>query len=76
VIQRKEKLSDVKCDDIGVILLEPPCLNEVCEIDTSINGGPLSNTSELIGIQEAVSCHLKLKSIANDFLNKFACSIE
>jgi len=43
------------------------------EIDTSINSRPLSNASELIGIQETISCYLKLKPIADGFLNEFAC---
>jgi len=59
-----------------MVLLKPPCSNEMCEIDTSINGRPLSNASELIGIQETISCYLKLKPIADYFLDKFACSIE
>ena len=76
MIQRREKLCDIKCDNTSIALLEPPCSNEMHEIDISINGGPLSNVSELIGIQEAVSCHLKLKPIADGFLNEFVYSIE
>jgi len=59
-----------------VVLLEPPCSNEMGKVDTGINGEPLSNISKLIRIQKTVSCHLKLKLIADDFLNEFACSIE
>jgi len=76
MIQKREKLCDIKCDDTSVALLELPCSNEIHEVDTSINSGPLSNASELIGIQEAISCHLKLKLIVDDFLNEFACSIK
>jgi len=46
------------------------------EVNTSINCGLLSDASELIRVQEAISYHLKLKLIADDFLNKFTSSIE
>ena len=56
MIQRREKLCNIKCDDTSVALLEPLCLNEMHEVDASINSGPLSNASELIGIQETAGC--------------------
>jgi len=46
------------------------------EVYTNINSRPLPNAPKLIGIQEAVSYHLKLKSIADKFLDKFAYGIE
>jgi len=36
----------------------------------------LSDASKLIWVQKAISCYVKLKIIADDFLNKFASSIE
>ena len=59
-----------------MVLLELPCSNEVYKIYASINGGLLPNASELIGIQETISSHLKLKPIADDFLDEFVYSIE
>ena len=75
-MNRKEKLCNIKGNDTGVVLLKPLCLNEMCEVNTSINSRLLSNASKLIGIQEAIGCYLKLKPIADDFFNEFACSIE
>jgi len=48
----------------------------VHKVYASINGELFPNASELIGIQETVSGHLKLKPIADDFLDEFACGIE
>jgi len=76
MIQRRKKLCDIKCYDTGVVLLEPPCLNEMGEVYTNIDNRPLPNAPKLIGTQEAISCYLKLKSIADDFLDKFVCGIE
>jgi len=76
VIQKRKKLCNVKCDDAGVTLLEPPYSNEIRKVYLSINGRPLPNASKLIGIQETVSSHLKLKPIADNFLNELACGIE
>ena len=76
MIQRRKKLCDIKCYNTGVALLKPPCLNEMHKVYASINGELFPNASELIGIQETVSGHLKLKPIADDFLDEFACGIE
>jgi len=57
-------------------LLKPPCLNEMSEVNAGISCKLLSDTSKLIRIQKAISHHMKLKSIANDFLDKFTSSIK
>jgi len=49
MIQRREKLCDIKCYDTDVALLEPPCLNEMGEVYTDINSRPLPNAPKLIG---------------------------
>jgi len=46
------------------------------EVNTSVSCEPLSDASELIRIQEAISYHLKLKSITDNFLYEFTSSIE
>jgi len=59
-----------------MVLLEPPCSNEMHKVYTGINGRPLPNASKLIGIQETIDGYLKLKPIADDFFDEFACGIE
>jgi len=59
-----------------VALFKPPCLNKIGEVDTSIDSRPLPDASKLIRIQEAISYYVKLKSVANDFLNEFASGVE
>jgi len=76
MIQRGKKLCNIKCNDAGVALLESPCSNEMCKVYTSINSRPLPNVSKLIGIQETIGGHLKLKPVANDFFDEFACGIK
>jgi len=46
------------------------------EVDASINSKLLPDASKLIRIQEAISYYVKLKSVANDFLNEFTSSVE
>ena len=76
MIQRKKELHDIKCYDTGMALLEPPCTNEVGEVNASIGCGPLSNTAKLIWVQETIIYHVKLELIANDFLDELASSVE
>jgi len=46
------------------------------EANTSISCGLLSDISELIRIQEAISYYVNLKLIVDDFLNEFTSSVE
>jgi len=50
MIQERKELCDIKCYDTSITLLEPPCTNEVSEIDASISGGLLSNAAKLIWV--------------------------
>jgi len=59
-----------------VALLKPLYLNEISEVNAGISCELLSDTSKSIRIQKAISHHMKLKSIANDFLDEFTSSIE
>ena len=45
VIQGRKELCNIKCYNTSMTLLEPPCMNEVSEIDTNISSGLLSNTA-------------------------------
>jgi len=46
------------------------------EVYTCINSGLLPDASQLIQIQEAISYHVELESVADNFLNEFASSVE
>ena len=76
MIQGRKKLCDIKCYDTDMALFEPPCSNKMGEIYTYINNRLLSDVSQLIWIQEAISYHVELESVADDFLNEFASSVE
>ena len=69
-------MHNIKCYDTSMTLLEPPCMNEVSEINASNGGGPLSNAAKLIWVQETIVYHVELESIANNFLNELASSVE
>ena len=47
-------------------------MNEMSEGNTSIRDGLKFESSELTLIYEVVRHHMKLKSITNDFLDKFS----
>jgi len=57
-------------------LLEPPCTNEMSEVDTNVSGRLLSNATKLIWVQKTLVYYVELESIANDFLNELAISVE
>jgi len=46
------------------------------EVYACVNSGLLPDTFQLIQIQKAISYHIELESVANDFLNEFASSVE
>jgi len=50
MIKERKELHDIKCNDTGMTLFEPFCLNEMSEIDTSISCGPLFDASKLIRV--------------------------
>jgi len=57
-------------------LLEPPSPNEVSEVDTSVSGELLSDATKLIQVQKTIVYHVKLESVADNFLDKLSCSVE
>ena len=60
MIERRKELGNIKRYDTGMALSEPPCTNNVGQIYSRISGGSLSDTPQLIRVQEAVGCHMKL----------------
>src|SRR5262249_29877911 len=66
----------VERKDAHIISSVPQLLDEVSEDEARIVRGPLSNTPELHGMEEAVLNTLFLDAVSNDFLNKFGNSVE
>ena len=54
MIKERKELHDIKCNDTGMTLFKPFCLNEMSKIDASISCGPLSDASKLIRVQETI----------------------
>ena len=50
VVKGREKLCDIESNYTRVALFEPTSMNEMSEVYASINGGGLSNASELIRV--------------------------
>jgi len=50
MIKGRKELYDIKCNDTGMTLFEPFCLNEMSEIDASISCGPLFDAFKLIRV--------------------------
>ena len=60
MVERGKELGNIKCHDAGMALSEPLCTNNVGQIYSCIGGGSLSDTLQLIRVQEAIGCHIKL----------------
>ena len=54
IVEREKELGNIKCYDAGMALFEPPCTNDVCEVEACNNSGLLSNATQLIGIKKAI----------------------
>ena len=76
VIERGKELGNIKCYDTGMALSEPPCTNNMGKVYSHVDGGSLSDASQLIRVQEAIGCHMKLQSVADNFLNQLASCVE
>ena len=76
MIQKREELCNIKYYDAGMALFKPSYSNKIGEVYTCINSGLLPDTFQLIQIQEAISYHIELESVANDFLNEFTSGVE
>ena len=76
MVERWEELGNIKCYNAGMALSKLPCTNNMGQVYSCISGGSLSDASQLVRVQEAVSCHMKLQSIADNFLNQLASCVE
>ena len=76
MVKGREELSDVKGKNAHVALSEPTRPDKMSEIYSCVCCGSLPDTPKLMRIDEAIGWQLELKSIANDFLDEFACGVE
>ena len=76
MVERRKELGNIKHYDASIALFEPLCINNVGQIYSCISDRSLSDTPQLIRIQKAVGYHMKLQSVADNFLNQFSSCIE
>ena len=76
VVEREKELGNIKYYDTGIVLSELPCMNNMGKVYSRISDGSLSDASQLIRVQEAVGCYIKLQSVADNFLNYLASCVE
>ena len=76
VVEGREELCNVKGDDTSLEALGPARANQVSEKETSIFSRPLSDTTELVGIEDTVLDSIKLESPSNYLFNKLAKGVE
>jgi len=60
MVERRKELGNIKCYNTGMALSELPCTNNMGQVYSHIGGGSLSDASQLIRVQEAVGCYIKL----------------
>jgi len=60
VVEKEKELGNTKCYNAGMALSELLCTNNVGQIYSHISGRSLSDTLQLIRVQEAIGCHMKL----------------
>ena len=76
MVQRWEKLSDIKYNNTHITLFNLSSSYQVDQIKSYVNGLFLLNTTQLIGVKKTIDHGMELKSVADDLLNEFICSIE
>jgi hypothetical protein len=72
MIDGREKLSKVKGNHTNLELGMPSCLDDVSEEATSILGEVLTNTLELVGMEDSMFGCFKLQPIGEHSLKCFA----
>jgi len=76
VIEEGEELCNIKGDDTSLEAFGPARVNQVSEKETSIFSRPLSDATELVGMEDTVLDSIKLESPSNHFLNELAKGVE
>jgi len=76
MIKRRKKLHDIKSNDTSMTLFELTSSNDMSKVYAGVYCRPLSDAPKLIRIKESISYHMELETIADSFLNKFACHVK
>ena len=76
VIEEREELCNVKGDYTSFKAFGPSRANQVSKKESSVFSRPLSDATELVGIEDTVLDSIKLKSPGNHLLNKLAKGVE
>jgi len=76
VIERRKELCNVKGHHTSLKALGPARANQVSKEESSIFSRPLSNATELVGMEDTVLDSIKLESLSNHLLNELAKGVE
>ena len=69
-------MGNVKCQSTCHVILDPSSTDEIYKDNASIGSQLLFQFTQLTWINEIVGYQLELKSIADNFFNKFSYSIK
>jgi len=72
VVEGREKLGNVKGKSAGRQILDPTHTNEMDECNAYISCGFELKAAKLTVVNEIVSNHMRLDSVADDFFNEFS----
>jgi len=76
MIERGEKLGDIKCKSAYKEVFNPFHVNEMGKSDSSIWSEFKLESTKLALMNEVVRHHMELESITDEFFNKFTHSIK
>jgi len=72
VVEGREKLGNVEGKSAGRQIFDPTHTNEMDEYDTHISCGFELEATKLTVVNDIVSDHMKLDSVADDFFDEFS----
>jgi len=76
VVEGRKELYNIKGHHTSLEVLGPARANQVSEKETSIFSRPLSDATELVGMEDTVFNSIKLESPGNHLLNELAKGVE
>jgi len=76
MIEGRKELCNVKGDNTSLEALGPARANQVSEKETNIFSRPLSDATELVGMEDTVLDSIKLELPSNHLLNELAKGVE
>jgi len=76
VIEEREELCNVKGDYTSFKAFGPSRANQVSKKESSVFSRPLSDATELVGIEDTMLDNIKLESPSNYLLNELTKGVE